>query len=294
MFGCMHTHTPFCDGKDSIEMMCQAAFEKGLVCLGFSSHAPLPPFLGIKSDWHLPPSRVAAYLDEARSAARRWQGRLAVYVGLEVDGFVDSGGHLLAGPADERIRALGLDFVIGALHYILPARGAPFTVDGPPEETWQGIEMGFGGDARAFAAAYWQAECALIEGGGFDFAAHLDLLKKNTFFQDAAGAWQRRWFREDACAEGMEAAVRALAARGLPAELNTGGLNRGKTPETYPSPRLLKALHGQGVPIIVNADAHRAAELGGNYPLAAQCLQEAGFSEHLLFAGRGNWRREPL
>ena len=35
-----HVHTTFCDGKTPAPEMAKAAFEKGFVSLGFSSHAP--------------------------------------------------------------------------------------------------------------------------------------------------------------------------------------------------------------------------------------------------------------
>ena len=38
--GNFHTHTVFCDGKDTVEHMARRAWEQGLVSLGFSGHGP--------------------------------------------------------------------------------------------------------------------------------------------------------------------------------------------------------------------------------------------------------------
>ena len=38
-----HTHTTFCDGKNTPEEMVVAAIEKGFVALGFSTHSPSSP-----------------------------------------------------------------------------------------------------------------------------------------------------------------------------------------------------------------------------------------------------------
>ena len=34
----LHTHTLYCDGKDSVEEMVRAAIDKGFTTLGFSGH----------------------------------------------------------------------------------------------------------------------------------------------------------------------------------------------------------------------------------------------------------------
>ena len=38
----LHTHTIYCDGKNTTEEMVQAALTKGLICLGFSGHGYAP------------------------------------------------------------------------------------------------------------------------------------------------------------------------------------------------------------------------------------------------------------
>jgi histidinol-phosphatase (PHP family) len=286
-FSSLHTHTLFCDGRDDVETMCGAAFEKGLCAVGFSAHAPLAKKTGIKTDWHLPDERVDEYLDEVRSARRRWEGKLAVYLGLEID-YIKG----LRSARDPDIRALGLDYIIGSVHYLVPAGAEPFTVDGPPEELEQGIREGFGGDGEAMTHAYWDAMAEMTALGGFDILGHVDLVKKNN--------QANRWFNMESGAYWQRAAeIARLAARaGLVAEVNTGGINRNKTSDTYPSLPLLRLLREQQVPAIITADAHCARDLDGNYAAARQTLLEAGYTEHALFAGRENckarWREKRL
>ena len=47
-----HTHTTWCDGKDSPETVILAAIGKGFSAIGFSSHAMLPEN---ELDWVLVP-----------------------------------------------------------------------------------------------------------------------------------------------------------------------------------------------------------------------------------------------
>jgi histidinol-phosphatase (PHP family) len=134
----------------------------------------------------------------------------------------------------------------------------------------------------------------MIRAGGFDLVGHMDLVKKNTMLSGGG----TRWFNEADCAAGMTAAADALAGTGLPAEVNTGGLNRGLIPETYPGPALLTLLRERGVPAVINADAHRKEDLDGHYADAAKALAAAGYGAHLIFQGRKRgravWEREPL
>jgi histidinol-phosphatase (PHP family) len=276
----LHTHTPFCDGHDDMETMCRAAWEKGLAAIGFSGHAPIREKTGLASGWHIPEERLEDYLAQARAARTRWEGKLQVFLGLEVD-YIKG----LCGPADQDIQGLGLDFIIASVHFLLPpGKGGLFTVDGPAEELAQGVRDGFAGDGGAMMEYYWDAVQDMIAAGSFDILGHADLIKKNNagrrWFNPESGAYQRK-IRETALAAGKA---------GLVAELNTGGLNRHKDTGLYPSVPLLRLFREAGVPALITADAHRAGELDGHYAEARQGLLAAGYAEHALFGGRKNGR----
>jgi histidinol-phosphatase (PHP family) len=258
--------------------MCLAAFDKGLCAIGFSAHGPLFKKTGIKTGWHISDERLDAYIGEVHSARLRWEGKLAVYLGLEVD-YIKG----LRSPRDMDIQALPLDYIIGSVHYVTPANGAElFTVDGPAEELERGVREGFGGDGEAMMHAYWDAAAEMIALGGFDILGHIDLVKKNN--QDG------RWFaiESEACRARAAETARLAAAAGLTVELNTGGLNRRITRDTYPSPSFLRLFRERRVPALITADAHRAEDLDGHYDVALQTLREAGYTEHPLFRGKKN------
>jgi histidinol-phosphatase (PHP family) len=252
--------------------MCAAACAKGLSAIGFSAHAPVGKKTGFVSNWHLPDQRLNQYVDEVLAARRRWEGKIAVYLGLELD-YIKG----LRSALDEDIRSLPLDYSIGSVHYLVPSRGAPFTVDGPPEEMERGVSEGFGGDYGAAMHAYWDAMAEMIALGGFDILGHADLVKKNN--RDNSRFDMRGDSYLGRCAE----IARAARAPGIVAEVNTGGMNRKKTSDTYPSPYFLRMFREQGVPAIVTADAHCADDLDGNYDAALGALAEAGYGEHVLF-----------
>jgi histidinol-phosphatase (PHP family) len=287
-FSSLHTHTNFCDGRDDIETMCRAAFEKGLCALGFSAHGPLFKKTGIKTNWHIPDDRLEEYIAQVRAARLRWQGKLPVYLGLELD-YIKG----LRSALDKDIQELDLDYIIGSVHYIAPPNGAePFTVDGSMEELERGIKEGFGGDGEAMMHAYWDAAGEMTALGGFDILGHPDLIKKNN--------QNGRWFDPESPAyiqRTLETA-RLAGSRRLCVEINTGGLNRKQTRDAYPSAPFLRLFRENQVPVIISADAHRAEDLDGNYGIAARGLLEAGYTEHTLFEGRKEgkavWRAEKL
>ncbi|GHU91910.1 histidinol-phosphatase [Spirochaetia bacterium] len=287
-YSCLHTHTIFCDGKDDIETFCRRAWEKGLVSIGFSAHAPVGRKTGFKTDWHLADDRLDEYLEAVHAARSRWEGKLRVFLGLEVD-FIPG----LMGPADADYSCLGLDYIIGSVHYLIPPNGAePFTVDGSTEELEKGLCAGFKGDGEALAAAYWDAEEAMIRAGGLDILGHADLIRKNNgarhFFYPAGEACRRR----------TKDIAGAAAVAGIIVEVNTGGLNRKKIDDTYPSIPFLRLFRENNVPAIITADAHRAKDLDGHYGDALSALRAAGYTEAVLFEGRKNnkalWKKEFL
>ena len=276
---CIHTHTTFCDGKDDIETCCCIAAKKGLSSIGFSAHAPITKKTGIESTWNLSDEKLPIYIEAVKAAKKRWEGRLPVYLGLEVDYF-----PFLMGPMDKEYDQLGLDYIIASVHFIIPKNGKPFTVDDSTENVLSSIKESFGGDPRGMVEAYLDLEEAMIRAGGFDVLGHPDLIKVNN---DG-----NRLFSEDEAFYQKKTAALAslLAGAGIPSELNTGGLNRGRTRTCYPSPFFLKQLCAQKVPIVINADAHKAEHLDGHYREAREAMIEAGYSESVVFSGRENGR----
>jgi len=286
LFSSMHTHTLFGDGNDDVETMCRSAYEKKMYAIGFSEHAPITKKTGIKSDWNLSEDRINQYVSEVIEAKERWSGKLPVFLGLEVD-YIKG----LRSAIDSDIIAIKPDYLIGSVHYIIPANGAePFTVDGPLEEFLKGLKEGFNGDAQALMNSYYDAQAEMIAIGGFEILGHADIIKKNCYDKNY-------WPQESEVCRQREIAL-AAAESGITAEINTGGINRGKINDVYPSKSFLCSLREHNVPIIITADAHCAGDINGNYDKAVQALICANIKEHVIFTGKINkkavWKKEKL
>jgi histidinol-phosphatase (PHP family) len=150
--------------------------------------------------------------------------------------------------------------------------------------------------------AYLDAEEAMIRRGGFDVLGHSDLVKMNNHRKDAGKLFSEN---SDFYKSRLSSLAKLMAERPLDegaespvCEINTGGLNRGKINECYPSLGFLKLLRAHNVPVVINSDAHRAIDLDGHYEDAHKTLLEAGDTETALFEGRiadkAVWKPTPL
>ncbi|MCL2804887.1 MAG: histidinol-phosphatase [Treponema sp.] len=273
-FSSMHTHSVFCDGKDDVETMCRVAYEKNLYAIGFSAHAPISRQIGRESQWHLKEERVNEYVSEVLAAKEKWHGKLKVFLGYEVDYIKGK-----RSPLDSDITALNLDYIIASVHYLYPKNGSePFIVDGSASEFEKGIKEGFNGNALAFMHSYYDTVAEMITEGGFDILAHMDLIKKNCLGKNF-------WPQESEFQRQKEIA-NLIASREIIVEVNTGGINRNKINEVYPSLAFLKLIRELDIPVIITSDAHRADDINGNYDIALKTLVCANFKEHVLFNGK--------
>jgi histidinol-phosphatase (PHP family) len=277
--------------------MCEAAFSRGFESIGFSSHAPIVKKTGIKTEWHMKDERLNEYIDEVLKARKKWKGKLEIFLGLEVD-YIRG----LCGPMDADIQALPLDYIIGAVHFCcMPKSHEFFSVDGSPEELEKGLEQ-FDNDEDALCEEYYDTYCSMINAGGSDILAHLDIIKKNNnrllFFSPKDSWYTKLLIRTADIIAAVRASNKNTGGSMLVVEVNTGAMNNGYCSEPYPSLDVLKFLVERNIPLVINADAHTPDHLGGNYEAAVTVMKEAGYTAALLFEGcregKAVWREEPL
>ena len=281
MFSSLHTHTTFCDGRADIETMCKAAFDNKLKAIGFSAHAPVDKQLGYKTGWHLLQENLDEYVSKVNEAKLRWENKIDVYLGLEVDYIKE-----IRSPMDKDIQDINADYLIGSVHYVIPPQGEIFTVDGSAEEFDNGLKNGFLGDAEALMNAYYDAQKEMISLGGFEILGHADLLKKNC--ED-----KNFWDKQEEELRQKEIAKESFNAK-IIVEVNTGGINRKKVKDTYPGQLFLRFLNDFNVPVIITADAHNEGHICGNYDAAVLALKRAGFTHHFLPNGIKNGKIDML
>ena len=277
----LHTHTTYCDGKNTPAEMAAAAQQKGFAALGFSAHFAWPFAAG----WHIPPRDIPSYINDVAALKKEYAGRMDVFLGFEAEyvrGFLYPERRLLAG--------WGLDFVIGSVHFVPSDLSTPaplLTVDDSAENVRRWLMECFEGDERRAVRAYFAAVRDMAAECDFDIVGHADVIRRRnrelSFFDEGAA-----WYRDEA-----NKTAEALAKSGKIVEINTGGIARGSTDTVYPSEEMLYVLCKNGAPITINSDAHRAETLDAAFDEARRAAKAAGYRAAMHLTKEG-WREFPL
>lgn len=284
--GNFHTHTTFCDGKNTAEEMAEQAAVLGFTHLGYSGH--MDP--DIRMD-------LAAYDAEIRRLQEKYRAGsehpgMDILRGVELD--------VLYVPRDEAEERLlrGMDYLIGSTHFIdAPSGGRQGSVDDTRERLETFCREEFGGDYYRLSRAYYETEagvftCIRKQFDGPFFVGHFDLV---TRFNDELH------FLEESDPRYYGPALEVmdyLVSRDIPFEINCGAVNRGRKAELYPNRFLLRHLRRMGGQILINSDAHQRELLDGGFETAVRTAAECGFTHTNILehngAGAVTWRQVPL
>ncbi len=248
-----HTHTTYCDGKETAESMVQAALEKGFSALGFSRHS----YTAYDESYCMSREDVQKYIADVYALREKYAGQIEIFCGIEQDFGSNE-------PTDV------FDYVIGSVHAV-ERDGLYYSVDESPEVFARGVREGFGGDVYAYVKAFYELESQVVGKTNADFIGHFDLVTKfneeNRFFDPE----DRRY--RDASLSALE----ALLETGKPFEINTGAIYRGMRKTPYPSVSLLKEIYRCKGEILLSSDSHDGASLGFGFDGAAGLAREIGF-----------------
>ena len=250
----LHTHTVYDDGKNTPPEMAQAALDAGLASLGFSGHSILP----FDNDWAMTALSQAQFMAEVSRTRYAFSGRLSVFCGLEWD--------LLSAPPE------GFDYIIGSIHH-LPVNGGIVSVDESRGTTEHALTGHFGGDADAYARAYYAQYEALAGVDAVDIVGHFDLLTKFNEPEPLFDENSPKFL--DAAISAME----TLLKKDKIFEVNTGAMQRGYRTAPYPSVRLLRELKARNARILVSSDAHSADGVAFAFAETEEMLRSMGFRE---------------
>ena len=247
-----HTHTVFCDGKNTPEEMVQEAIRLGCPSIGFSGHSNTPFDPGYCMD----EAREAAYRQEVLRLQKAYEGRIRIYLGIEQDYY--------SAPADPVY-----SYKIGSVHYV-KKNGRYLSIDDTPELFREGVEALYGGDYYALCEDYYALEADVIHRTGCQIVGHFDLVTK---FNEKCRFFDENHPRYVAAAE---KALCALLEQNALLEINTGAMSRGWKGEPYPSRSLLQLLGSKGARVILSSDAHRKEDLLYGLSQAADLAESYG------------------
>ena len=236
-----HTHTVWCDGKNTPREMIEGAIERGFDTLGFSSHVSGTD----RSNTVCPMERIADYAAEIRAPEREYAGRITIKLGIEAD-YIPG----IAVPDVSEYAFINPDYVIGSIHYVIAEDGGRVPVDHAPELLAEGIARHFDGSAEAFIKQYFRQERDMVAMFDFDVVGHPDLVRKFNikapYFDEKAP-----WYRKE-----VVKTAAAIAKSGKISEINSGAISRGWRTDVYPDDFFRNELDKRGVFLIHSADAH--------------------------------------
>ncbi len=248
-----HVHTQFCDGKNTAEEMVLSALDHGFSSIGFSSHAKQY----FDHRYAMDDEREEAYIQEIRRLQKKYEGKLRIWLGTELDLFCYA----------EKSR---FDYVIGSLH-LIPMTDRIWGVDGEKERLIGIRDEVFGGDGIAMVEEYYRYYGAYLFAQRPHIAGHMDLIRKNNMEGDVFDETDPRYRKAALNALGM------VKKSGAVIEVNTGAMARYGAKTPYPSRFLLEEWLKMGGEVMLSSDCHYAENIMTGYAESVDLLLSVGF-----------------
>lgn len=255
-----HTHSTFCDGKNTPEEIVLAAIGRGFSAIGFSSHGYTP------FDLRYCMKDTDGYLREIRRLKDVYKQKIQIYLGLEED------AHAPANRAD-------FDYLIGSSHYTIKD-GLHYPIDSSYEyfkaclKTWDY-------DVLAFSEEYYSYFCDYILTRKPDIIGHFDVVTKFDELDDSL-------FLENAAYRKLAEQYTEIAlSSGALFEVNTGVIFRKLRRQPHPSEHLLYTICRGSGKVILSSDSHTVESLQFEFGETRRYLRDIGFREvYALLDGR--------
>lgn len=262
-----HTHTTFCDGKNSAEEMTLAAINKGFVSLGFSGHSPM----NFENDWAMSEEGVKEYIKEIKRIKEAYEDKIDILCGIELD-------RDFVGVDLEK-----LDYIIASVHQF-HGKDKVYAIDLSPEELTECVNTIFNGSWNAMAEEYFNNLSDFAVSGDFDIVGHFDLItkfnSKTPLFDENNDEYQK--FAIKAVDKILDNKPDILF------EVNTGAMYRKGNKTPYPAKFILKHICERGGRVTITSDAHCVESLDFAFNDAVNYCKECGFDKiyYLTSVGR--------
>ena len=265
----LHTHTRFCDGKDTAEEVVLAAIERGMETIGFSGHSGLP----FSTTWTMKQEKTKEYQKEILRLKEVYKDQIHILLGIEQD--------ILTGIPD-----YPYDYVIGSVHCV-PVGDENFMVDCSAEVLENAAKKYYGGDFYKLCKAYYELVAQVVDRTRCDIVGHFDLVTK---FNEGGRQFDEtdpRYLR--AALDALD----VLLEKDVVFEINTGAISRGYRRTPYPSPMLLRRIAEKGGRVTITADAHSKEHLQCAFADAVQLARASGFGSIQIMT-RDGWKQQAL
>ena len=249
----LHTHTTFCDGKNTPAEMVAAALERGMEAVGICVHTHTP----VDEEYCASPEDIRAFLAEMDRLKDKYRGSIRVLAGAEQDLYSDT---------DVR----PFDYVIASAHYV-KVGDEYFPVD-ESEAVFRKLLQKLDGDWLRLAQLYFDAVAESVRRSHPDIIGHLDLVTK---FNENGRFFDETDPRYLAAAYDL---IDRLLPCNVPFEVNTGAISRGYRTAPYPAKPLRDYILSRGGRLILSSDAHRKQDLMFGFEELASLQNSSDYS----------------
>ncbi len=256
----LHTHTSFCDGKDTPQELVAEAYKRGFSSIGITGHS----FVSF-DDCCMSLEETEQYKSQINALKQQYKGKMDIFLGLEQDYY--SPKH-----------SGDFDYTIGSVHYLLK-NGEYFPLDQSPDITMQKIKQYYNGDFDLFAEHYYTLLADVVNKTDCDIIGHFDLITKYSETD--------RYPFSDRYRTLALATLEKLIPYGRPFEINVGAITRGYRTTPYPADFILKEINRLGGTIVINGDCHNKLWLGDYLDSAIEFAKQCGFKERLVLTHNG-------
>lgn len=251
----LHSHTTFCDGKNSAEEMVLSAIDRGFDVFGFSGHSYTP----FDESYCMSLEGTLEYRNEIAGLADKYAGRIKILCGVEQDFFSNQ-------PTSH------YDYSIGSVHAFYNEKFDKYIyADYDPEILINACDRYYGGDFLSLAEDYFAQEALVVEKTGCDIIGHFDLITK---FNEQVPMFHERHPRYIAA---VDKALEKLLATNAVFEINTGAMAKGYRTSPYPSEAILKKIKAGGGRVIISADTHSVDTVDFAFADAVRLAEICGF-----------------
>lgn len=240
----LHSHSQFCDGRDPMCLISEAAEEAGMKYFAFTPHSPVP----MDSPCNMDKGMMDEYFDEVDRLRQHHAPRMDVYKSLEIDYLgPDFGPHI------DYFQHLPLDFRLGSVHFVPNQDGVLLDCDGRYERFSGYLKDGYRGDLRYVVEKYFEQVLTMLERGGLDLLGHFDKIAGNASLADA-GIEDQGWYEAL-----VDDVVSHVKGSGVVVEINTKAFeDKGRF---FPAEKWWGKLLEAGLPLAVDSDVHYASKV---------------------------------
>ena len=227
-----HTHTTYCDGKNTAEEMVQQAIKSGLSQIGFSGHS----YTSFDEEPCMSLQGTEEYKKEINALKQKYKDKIKILLGIEYDYYSNE-------PCDD------YDYILGSVHYLYKD-GKYLCTDLSREQQIQAVNRYYNGDFYAYIEHYYSLVADLYNKTKCDIIGHFDLITK---YNDDGSLFDVNHPRY---IDAWKSAANEILKTPAIVEINTGGMARGHKKTPYPSKQIIEFFKFGGKKLIFSSDCH--------------------------------------